>query len=51
MGDKTTQPPKPRAGSRKTTTEFKLKMSKGFDSASKLMEKNRLDDEIQNQKE
>ncbi len=45
MVEKTIQPPKLRAGSRKTTKEFKLKMSKGFDAASKLMEEDRFADE------
>lgn len=40
-----------RAPQRKTTGSFKLKMSKGFDAASKLMDESRWDEENQNKKE
>lgn len=40
-----------RAPQRKTTVSFKLKMSKGFDAASKLMDESRWDEENQNKKE
>lgn len=40
-----------RAPQCKTTESFKLKMSKGFDAASKLMEESRWNEEIQDKKE